>query len=268
MPKFCANLSMLYGEHAFLDRFDAAAADGFGGVEFLFPYAVPAGEIAARLKRNGLVQVLHNLPAGNWDAGERGIACDPDRADEFHAGVAQAIDYATALGCPQVNCLVGIPPAGADPARIRRTLVANLGRAARELGKARIRLLIEPVNGHDIPGFWLQRVEDAATLIEETGSDNIFIQYDIYHQQRSAGELVATFRRFRDRIAHVQVADNPGRGEPGTGEIGYGRIFAMLDDAGYQGCIGCEYRPAAGTSAGLGWRDTLARPTAGPEIAA
>ncbi len=253
MPRFCANLTMLYGEHDFLDRFAAARADGFEAVEYLFPYAYPKDRLAAALERHGLAQVLHNLPAGDWEAGERGIACHPDRTGEFQDGVGRAIEYAATLRCPQVNCLIGVPPRDTDPERIRRTVVENLGFAARELGRAGIRLLVEPVNRFDIPGFWLNRCDQAMALMDEVGSDNLFLQYDLYHQQRTDGELAGTFKRLKHRIAHVQVADNPGRGEPGTGEINYPFLFAELDREGYAGWIGCEYRPQAGTSAGLGW---------------
>ncbi len=255
MPRFCANLTMLYTEHGFLDRFAAARADGFEAVEYMFPYPFPKEALAEALQRHGLTQVLHNLPAGDWDAGERGIACHPDRAGEFRDGVGRAIEYATALGCPQVNCLVGVPPQGADPERVRRTVVENLAFAARELERAGIRLLVEPVNRFDIPGFWLNRADQAVALMDEVGSGNLSLQYDFYHQQRTDGELLATFRRLKGRIAHVQIADNPGRNEPGTGEINHPFLFATLDDEGYAGWIGCEYRPKAGTSAGLGWAE-------------
>jgi hydroxypyruvate isomerase len=244
---------MLYSEHQFLDRFCAAAHDGFAAVEYMFPYQFPKEQLAGALKADRLVQVLHNLPAGDWDSGDRGIAVRPDRKNEFREGVARAVEYATALSCPQVNCLVGIPRVGDSSDVVRDTVVENLRYAAAELKKADVKLLIEPVNDKDIPGFWLTHADQAVSVIEEVGSDNLFLQYDFYHQSRMDGELTATFRRLRDRIAHVQVADNPGRKEPGTGEINYRFIFEMLDREGYAGWIGCEYRPAAGTSAGLGW---------------
>ncbi|WGR75221.1 MULTISPECIES: hydroxypyruvate isomerase [unclassified Bradyrhizobium] len=253
MPKFAANLTMLYNEYPFLDRFAAARADGFAAVEFLFPYAYPKEQIAETLQQNLLKQVLHNLPAGNWEAGERGIACLPDRTGEFQEGVGRAIEYATALACPQVNCLTGIAPPGADPDRVRATLVENLKFAADKLEAAGIRLLIEPINDKDIPGFWLNYADQAVALVDELGSRNVFVQYDLYHQQRMSGELAATFRRLKDRIAHIQVADNPGRNEPGTGEINYPFLFDQLDCDRYIGWIGCEYKPKTTTSAGLGW---------------
>ncbi len=254
MPKFSANLTMLYNEHPFLDRFAAAKADGFTAVEFMFPYEFAKEEVAEALHRQELELVLHNLPAGDWGGGERGIACLPDRRAEFQDGVGRAIDYARALTCPQLNCLVGLTPTAAAES-IRQTLVDNLRFAAAELKRAGIRLLVEPVNSKDIPGFHLDRVGKALAVMDEVGSDNVYLQYDFYHQQRTEGELLATWRRLKDRIAHVQVADNPGRNEPGTGEINYPILFAALDREGYGGWIGCEYRPKAATSAGLGWAE-------------
>ena len=253
MPKFCANLTMLYTEHGFVERFAAAARDGFKAVEYMFPYPFPKEQLADALRANGLTQVLHNLPAGDWEKGDRGVACRPDRVDEFKAGVARAIEYATALGCPQVNCLIGVPNPADDVAEIHNVVLQNLRYAAEELKKAKIKLLIEPVNDKDIPGFWLTRADQAIAVMNEAGSDNLSLQYDIYHQSRMDGELTATFRRLKDRIAHVQVADNPGRNEPGTGEINYPFLFDMLDREGYAGWIGCEYKPAGKTSEGLGW---------------
>ncbi len=253
MPKFAANLSMLFTENDFLDRFAAAAAAGFKGVEYLFPYAFPASEIAARLKDNGLTQVLFNLPAGNWDAGDRGITCLPDRVDEFKAGVDKAIEYAEALGCKQVNTLAGIAPVGASGPELRQTFISNLRYAVAKLQAAGIKLLIEPINVFDIPGFYLNHTNQALEIIAEVGSDNLFLQYDIYHMQRMEGELAATIERNLPHIAHVQLADNPGRNEPGTGEINYPFLFKHLDKIGYTGWVGCEYKPAAGTVAGLGW---------------
>jgi hydroxypyruvate isomerase len=253
MPRFCANLTMLYGEHGFLDRFAAAAADGFKGVEYLFPYDFPKEELQERLGRHGLVQVLHNLPAGDWGGGDRGIGAVPGREGEFQDGVGRAIDYATALGCRQVNCLAGVPPEGADPERVRRTLVGNLRFAAPRLAEAGIRLLLEPVNTRDIPGFFVNRSAQAMAIIEEVGSDNLHLQYDFYHTQVMEGDLVPTFKRLKDKIAHVQLADNPGRNEPGTGEINYPFVFDALDAAGYAGWVGCEYKPKGRTSDGLAW---------------
>ena len=259
MPRFAANLSMLFTEAPFLDRFELAAKAGFEAVEFLFPYAFPAEEIRQRLDANRLKLVLHNLPAGDWDAGERGIACHPDRVADFEAGVAQAIRYAKALGVGQLNCLAGKAPAGVAEDVLRKTFVGNLRFAAAELKKAGLRLLIEPVNSYDIPGFYLNRTAQALAILDEVGADNAFVQYDIYHAQRMEGELAATAQKHLARIGHIQLADNPGRNEPGTGEINYPFLFAHLDRIGYDGWIGCEYKPATTTEAGLGWRQQLAR---------
>jgi hydroxypyruvate isomerase len=257
MTKLAANLTMLYTEVDFLDRFDAAAKSGFTGVEYLFPYAYPKEQLALRLQRNRLVQVLHNLPAGDWAKGERGIACLPDRVGEFQEGVGKAIDYARTLGCKQVNCLAGIAPADVDPGEVRATFVSNLRFAAGELGAAGIKLLIEPINTFDIPGFFLSHTRQALDIIRDAGSGNLYLQYDIYHMQRMEGELAATIERILPRIAHIQIADNPGRHEPGTGEINYPFLFKHLDRIGYDGWIGCEYKPAADTRAGLDWISKL-----------
>lgn len=257
MPRFAANLTMLFTEVPFLERFERAARAGFEAVEFLFPYAYAAGDIKAKLQANRLQLVLHNLPPGDWDAGERGIACLPERSDEFRAGVARAIEYATALGAPQLNCLAGKVPAsttaGASHDLLRKTLVANLKYAAAELKKADVRLLIEPINSYDIPGFYLNRTAQALAIIDEVGSDNLFVQYDIYHAQRMEGELAATIEKHLAKIGHMQLADNPGRHEPGSGEINYDFLFAHIDRVGYKGWIGCEYKPKTSTEAGLAW---------------
>ncbi|HET9976353.1 MAG TPA: hydroxypyruvate isomerase [Burkholderiaceae bacterium] len=258
MPKFAANLTMLFTEHPFLERFERAAKAGFEAVEFLFPYAFEAADLKRRLDANGLQLVLHNLPAGHWDAGERGIACHPDRVGEFREGVDQAIRYAEILGVRQLNCLVGKAPAGVADEVLRRTVVDNLRHAAAALKKAGLRLLIEPINTFDIPGFYLNRTVQAANLLDEVGADNAFIQYDIYHAQRMEGELAATMQTYLPRIGHVQLADNPGRNEPGSGEINYRFLLAHLDRIGYDGWVGCEYKPATTTDAGLGWRQALA----------
>jgi len=259
MPRFAANLSMLFTEVPFLDRFERAARAGFGSVEFLFPYAHTPEEVAAKVKGNRLKVVLHNLPAGDWDGGERGIACLPDRVDEFREGVAKAIEYATALGAPQLNCLAGKAPLGASDSMLRKTFVANLTFAAAALKKAGLKLLIEPINTYDIPGFYLNRTAQAISIMDEVGADNLYLQYDVYHAQRSEGELAATLAKHGNRIAHVQVADNPGRNEPGTGEINYAFLFAHLDRIGYAGAVGCEYKPATGTEAGLAWLEQARR---------
>lgn len=254
MTKLAANLSMLFNEVPFLERFEAAANAGFKGVEFLFPYAYPVADIAARLDTHRLQLVLHNLPAGSWERGERGIACHPDRVEEFQEGVADAMRYAGALGVKQVNCLAGIMPKDVSREQAQATLVANLRYAADKLKPAGIRLLIEPINTYDIPGFFLSGTAQALDLIAATGSDNIFVQYDIYHMQRMEGELANTIKANLASIGHVQLADNPGRFEPGTGEINYRYLFTLLDELGYDGWIGCEYKPRAATIDGLGWR--------------
>jgi len=257
MPRFAANLTMLFNDVPFLGRFERAAKAGFTAVEFLLPYAFPAAEIASRLQANDLTLVLHNLPAGDWDAGERGIACLADRTDEFREGVARGVTYAAALGVGQLNCLAGKVPVGASEATLRQTFVANVKYAAAELKKAGLKLLIEPINTYDIPGFYLNRTAQAISILDEVGADNAFVQYDIYHAQRMEGELAATMQKHLARIAHIQLADNPGRHEPGCGEINYEFLFAHLDRIGYTGWIGCEYTPAALTEAGLGWRQRL-----------
>ncbi|PLC06579.1 hydroxypyruvate isomerase [Variovorax sp. RO1] len=259
MPKFAANLTMLFTELPFMQRFEAAAKAGFEAVEYLFPYPFDKKELTAALRTNSLQQVLHNLPAGDWDKGERGIACHPDRTGEFREGIALAIDYATALGCPQLNCLVGKVPAGVSTDAAHKTVVENLRLAARELEAAGLRLLIEPINTFDIPGFFLTRTDQALALIDEVGSDNLRVQYDIYHAQRMEGELGNTLTQQLARIGHIQLADNPGRGEPGTGEINYPWLFQHIDALGYDGWIGCEYKPRATTVEGLGWREALTK---------
>jgi hydroxypyruvate isomerase len=257
MPRFAANLSMLFDEAPFLDRFERAAQAGFMAVEFHFPYAFEAEAIEQRLADNGLTPVLHNLPAGNWEAGERGIACHPDRRDEFRAGVGRAITYAQALGVKRLNCLAGRVPAGVSEAVLRSTLVENLRYAARALQAAGLRLLIEPINTFDVPGFYLNRTAQAADILAELDAENAFIQYDVYHAQRMEGELATTLQNYLPLIGHIQLADNPGRHEPGTGEINYRFLFAHLDRIGYEGWIGCEYTPVSSTEAGLGWRERL-----------
>jgi hydroxypyruvate isomerase len=253
MPRFCANLTLLYNEHPFLDRFAAAARAGFRGVEYLFPYEYDKRRLAEQLARHGLTQVLHNLPAGNWAGGERGIACHPDRTREFQDGVAKAIEYASALGCGQVNCLAGIRPRHVEPDDARETFIRNLQYAAPRLKDAGIKLLIEAINTRDIPGFFLTCTRQALDIIRAVGSDNLFVQYDIYHMQVMEGDLAHTIETNLGLIPHMQLADNPGRNEPGTGEINYPFLFGHLDRLGYTGWIGCEYKPKTTTDAGLGW---------------
>ena len=253
MPRFAANLSMLFTEVDFLDRFAAAAEAGFSGVEYLFPYDFPVEEIKARLDANKLEQVLFNLPAGDWGKGERGIACHPDRVEEFRAGVDKAIAYAKVLGNKQINCLAGIRPQGVDCATVEKTFVDNLRYAADKLAGAGIRLVMEAINTRDIPGFYLSTTQQALDIRDKVGSTNLYLQYDIYHMQIMEGDLARTVESNLATINHVQLADNPGRNEPGTGEINYRFLFEHLDRIGYQGWIGCEYKPATTTAAGLGW---------------
>jgi hydroxypyruvate isomerase len=253
MPKFAANLTMLFNEKPFLERFALAKIGGFKAVEFLFPYAFDASEIKSALDNNALKLVLHNLPAGDWDAGERGIACHPDRVAEFRSGVSKAIEYASILGVPQLNCLAGKTPEGVDPALIHDTFVNNLQFAAAELKKSGLKLLIEPINTFDIPGFYLSKTAQGIAILDAVAADNAFLQYDIYHAQRMEGELANTIQKYFHRIAHIQLADNPGRNEPGTGEINYGYLFDLLTRLGYKGYIGCEYKPLKTTEAGLHW---------------
>jgi hydroxypyruvate isomerase len=257
MPRFAANLTMLFAEMPFLDRFAAAKAAGFSGVEYLFPYEFDKAELREQLDEHGLTQVLHNLPAGNWAAGERGIAVLPDRVDEFRDGVARAVDYANALDCRQLNCLVGIAPRDVDPFEVNDVLVDNLRFAADALAKERIRLLVEPINTLDIPGFFLNKTGQAVQLIADVRSSNLFVQYDIYHMQVMEGDIARSLQKHFAHIAHVQLADNPGRNEPGTGEINYPFLFRHLDGLGYRGWIGCEYKPRTTTVDGLGWHAAL-----------
>jgi hydroxypyruvate isomerase len=253
MPKFCANLTLLFNELPFIERFAAAAKAGFKGVEYLFPYEFPKEQLVEALQKNGLTQVLHNLPAGDWAKGERGIACDPARVGEFQDGVGRAIEYATALQCKQLNCLAGLCPDGVNDERQRTTFVANLKFAALKLKEGGVKLLIEPINTRDIPGFYLTRSQQALGIIDEVASDNLFLQYDIYHMQIMEGDLARTIETHLARIPHMQLADNPGRNEPGTGEINYSFLFGHIDRIGYRGWIGCEYKPKTTTLEGLAW---------------
>ena len=264
MPRYAANLSMLFTEQPFLDRFERAARAGFQAVEFLFPYEYPVEEIRSRLRDHALTLVLHNLPAGDWAAGDRGIACDPRRVEEFRAGVDKAVAYATRLGVQQLNCLAGKAPAGVSSELLQQTLVDNLRYAAGQLAAHDLRLLVEPINTIDIPGFFVSRTEQAVSLLDQVDAPNLFLQYDIYHAQRMEGELAATLQKHLPRIAHVQLADNPGRHEPGTGEIHWEFLLRHLDRLGYAGWVGCEYKPLTTTEAGLHWLDRF-QPERKPE---
>lgn len=253
MPRFAANLSMMYQEHAFLDRFAAASADGFRAVEFLFPYAHPAAEVAARLRGAGVANVLFNFPPGNWDAGERGMAAIPGREAEFAATVARALEYAMVLDCPRLHVMAGIPAKDADRAACRATYVANLRLAAAAAAKSGREVLIEPINTRDMPGYFLNRQDEAHRIREEVGAPNLKVQLDLYHCQIMEGDLAAKIRRDIAHVGHVQVAGVPERHEPDRGEVNFPFLFDLLDEVGYRGWIGCEYRPRAGSSAGLGW---------------
>lgn len=244
---------MLYPEHGFLDRFDAAAADGFRGVEYIAPYDYPAEAIAERLRRLGLEQVLFNSPADDWAAGDRGLACLPGRQDEFADGIERAIGYARALDCRRVHVMAGVVPVGVAPEDAAVVLAGNLRRAAERLGQHGIMALIEPINAVDMPGYALGTLDAAETMLAAVAHDNLYLQYDFYHMAMTGVALAENFARLLPRIRHVQVADAPGRHEPGTGQVDYAAVFAAVAASGYDGWIGAEYRPAAGTSEGLGW---------------
>jgi hydroxypyruvate isomerase len=253
MPRFAANLSMMFNEHDFLDRFAAARKCGFAAVEYLFPYAHPKAELAQRLQDEGLQQVLFNAPPGDWDRGERGLAGLPGREAEFRKSLETALEYATALQCPRIHVMSGLVPAEADRNRHRDTAIGNLRWAAPLAREAGVELLLEPLNAVDFPGYLIGSVEAALEVIAG-GGDNLFLQYDVYHLQMSQGRLALTFRDRFESIRHIQIAGVPGRHEPDAGqEINYPTLFALIDASGYPGWIGCEYRPRAATAAGLGW---------------
>lgn len=253
MPRFAANLSMLYTEHPFLDRFEAAAADGFEGVEFLWPYDFAPEAIAERLHQHGLEQVLFNLPPGDWARGERGMACHPGREAEFAASVETALRYARALGCRRLHAMSGVLPAGVTAAQARETWVTNLRAAARRVAREGITLLIEPINNRDMPGYFLTHQQQAHDLVSEVGEANLQVQMDFYHCQIMEGDLIRRLQRHMQGVGHVQIAGVPDRHEPDRGEVNYPAVFEALDAAGYTGWVGCEYRPAGETRAGLGW---------------
>lgn len=254
MPRFAANITMLFTEAPFLERFALARAAGFSGVEYLFPYAWPADTLAQELHRHGLTQVLFNLPPGDWDAGERGIACLPGREQEFREGVHQAIDYAKVLDCRRVNCLAGLKPADADEVVAWQTLVTNVRYAAECLQAEGITLCLEAINSRvDMPGFMLDTSERVMALIRDVDADNVRLQYDLYHMQIMEGDLIRRIEHLLPWIGHMQFADNPGRHEPGTGEINFPNIFEALDRLGYAGWLSAEYRPGEATGPSLGW---------------
>jgi len=264
MPRFAANLSMLYNEHDFLDRHAAAARDGFRAVEFLFPYAYAARDLAQRLADHGLQQVLFNGPPGHWDAGERGMACLPGREAEFRAGIAQALDYAQALDCPRIHVMAGLAPAGVERVRLQATYEANLAWAAAQAAAAGRDVLIEPINPRDIPGYFLKRQDEAHRVVQAIGAPNLKVQMDLYHLQIVEGDVAMKLRQYlpTGRVGHLQIAGVPQRHEPDVGELNFGYLFDVIDEVstacGWQGWVGCEYRPARGaqpgaTRDGLGW---------------
>jgi hydroxypyruvate isomerase len=255
MPRFAANLSMLYTEHDFLDRFGAAAADGFAAVEYLFPYAHPGAMLAARLADHGLQQVLFNAPPGLWDAGERGMACLPGRQAEFRSTLLTALDYAATLHCPRVHVMAGLAPAGVDRATLRATYLENLAWAAGQAANRAVDVLIEPINPRDIPGYFLNRQAEAHAIVAEVGAPNLKVQMDLYHCQIVEGDVTMKLRAHLPGgcVGHIQIAGVPDRHEPDQGELNHDHLFGVIDELGWSGWVGCEYRPRAGTSAGLGW---------------
>jgi hydroxypyruvate isomerase len=264
MPRFAANLTLLYNEHPFLDRFAAAAADGFTGVEFLFPYAHPPSELAERLHTHGLQQVLFNAPPGDWDAGERGLACLPGREAEFQAGFATALAYARALNCPRIHVMAGLAPQEADRNTLQATYVANLAWAAQQAAAEGRTILIEPINPRDMPGYFLTRQDEAHRIVQAIGAPNLQVQFDLYHCQVVEGDVATKLRQYlpTGRVGHIQIAGVPMRHEPDLGELNYPYLFDVLDEVAaacnWPGWVGCEYRPARGvvagaTTAGLGW---------------
>ena len=264
MPRFAANLSMLYPELDFLDRFEAAARDGFAAVEFLFPYAHDAREIARRLADHGLAQVLFNAPPGNWEAGERGVACLPGRDDEFRDGVRRALEYAAALDCPRVHVMAGLVPPGSTRESLRGRYVERVRWAAEAAAPHGVTVLVEPINTRDIPGYFLNRQDDAHAVLADAAVPGLGVQMDLYHCQIVEGDVAMRIRRFvaTGHVGHVQIAGVPERHEPDTGELDYGYLFGVLDECGYDGWVGCEYRPRAGavpggTTRGLAWMRTL-----------
>jgi hydroxypyruvate isomerase len=253
MIRFAANLSMLFTELPFLERIQAAATAGFRSVECQFPYVCEAADVRDALTSAGVPMVLHNIPAGDWAAGERGIACHPKRVNEFRAGVVQAIQYAKLLGVPKLNCLAGLTPSDASPAEIRATFVANVRYAAQALQDAGLMLVVEPINPLDVPGFWLNRVSETLSLLAEARHPNAFVQLDVFHAHRMGDDAATLLVQHADHVGHVQIADSPKRHEPGTGDVPWARVWDALHRSGYDGWVGCEYNPMAGTVPGLGW---------------
>jgi hydroxypyruvate isomerase len=254
VPRFAANLSMMFNEHPFFDRFDAAAKEGFTAVEFLFPYDYPAKELKQRLEANGLTQVLFNMPPGDWSKGERGLAALPGRQAQFRDGVKLAIDYATTLDCKLVHAMAGIVPQGLSPTTAASIYAANLSWAGEQAHAAGIKLAIEPINHRDMPGYFLHTEAQGAAVVEAIGCDRIGLQFDVYHCQTTEGDITKRIEQHLSLIAHMQIADVPARNEPGTGEIGWHYVFRRIDELGYSGWVGLEYRPTGDTVAGLVWR--------------
>jgi hydroxypyruvate isomerase len=253
MPRFAANLSMMFNEVPFLDRFALAAKAGFKGVEFLFPYEHPAAEIASRLKNNGLQQVLFNAPAGDFAKGERGMAAIPGKQAAFRDSIKLALEYATTLACPRLHIMAGLKPEGVAHDTLTAVYGANLAYAAEECAKVGVKPIIEPINHRDIPGFFLNTTDQAAAIIAAVGPEKLGMQFDLYHCQITEGDVVKRVEKHLPLIAHMQVADTPGRHEPGTGEVNWPFVFKTIDALGFRGWIGCEYRPAGETLAGLSW---------------
>jgi hydroxypyruvate isomerase len=254
MPRLAANLSMMFNEVPFLDRFAAARKAGFEGVEFLFPYDFPAATIRERLSNEGLTQVLFNMPPGDWANGERGTASLPGRQAEFRESVKKALDYAAALDCRQIHCMAGIMPAGVSLTTATAVYAANLAWATEQARPAGVKVVIEPINHRDMPGYFLNTQAQGAAIVEAIGPDRLGLQFDVYHVQITEGDITRRMEQFMPVIAHMQIADVPARNEPGTGEIGWRYVFRQMDQLGYKGWVGCEYRPAGETVAGLGWR--------------
>ncbi len=253
MPRFAANLSMMYQEYPFLDRFGAAARDGFKGVEYLFPYDFDAEAIAARLREHGLEQVLFNGPPGDWAQGERGLAAQPGREDEFRRGVETAIRYARVLGNKQIHLMAGLIGANDDRAAFRAVYVKNLAHAASEAAAHGLTIVIEPINTRNMPGYFLNRQDEAHAICREIGAANLKVQFDLYHCQIVEGDLATKLRQTLANVGHIQVASVPDRHEPDEGEVNYPYLLELIDSLGYEGWIGCEYIPRGETSAGLGW---------------
>ena len=253
MPRFAANLTMMYPEHGFLDRFAAAARDGFKGVEFLFPYEHAAGELRTRLDDNGLTLALFNAPPGDWSKGERGIASLPGREDEFRRSIATALEYARVLGNRTLHVMAGLIAPGADRGRHRAVYMSNLAYAADQARALGITVVIEPINTRDIPGFFLNRQDEAHAVCRDVGAANLKVQMDLYHCQIVEGDLAMKIRQYIGGVGHMQVAGVPERHEPDVGEVNYPYLFKLVDELGYAGWIGCEYRPRGRTSDGLRW---------------